>query len=262
MSQIIPGLESVTDITAKTIEAIRCHKQMCTAIENIIDTCPDSTKVRLVNLYKSLNVDNAIEICGDNIDKISKFVKARDYITECMSKLEVDSKIFDELCNIREAVDLDNANEILILTIRQKRVYDMLVAIIKKEINDQKLPYSDILELMKYELRLTLANCIDLSREIEDFVDDARENIKHLKLYESCRYAIESTKKDSWLFVYYDYDTLYKYLRNLQTSKNIKWQTLILEKISDTRTAINILNFLYVIISIFLIIASYCFMSR
>lgn len=238
MTHLIPGLESLTDIVPETIEAIRCYRELCTKIENVLIICPENMQPRLTELYKSLNVDNVIEIYNNNINKIAQFVEARDYLAEEISKIPTDSKIIHELYDIRESIDLDNANNICVTTAKQIKKYNKLVTIIKGEIADQILPFSDILILAKYELDISLANSINLSKEIKNFVSEAHKNRNYLILRQSCIDAIECARKDN-LLTNSDILNLNRYVDMLEKYKTKAWYDLIFDTIRNIHTEKN-----------------------
>lgn len=233
MSLLLPRLESVTDITPETIEAMRCYRELCTKIENVLSICPENTQLRLTELYKSLNIDNAIERHNNNINKITQFVKARDYIAEQMTIIPTDSNIMQELSDIRESIDLDNANDIYVLTVEQIKKYKQSIAIIKAEIAGQKLPFSDIETLIKYKLDISLANSINLFIEIKDFIHAANENNRYSKLLKLSGDAIKNANDEGILgdsrFI------LNFYFLMFQTKKDTIYHDAILEKINEIR---------------------------
>lgn len=239
MSQLIQGLESVTDITPETIEAIRCYRKLRNKIENVLSTSPENTKIRLTELYKSLNITNAIQNYNDNINKITQFVRARDYLAQEMSKISVDSNIMQELLDIRESINLDNAENIFDLTPKQLKKYENTMLMIKKELANPELLHCYLVTLLKYEINISLANSIVLSKEIKTFIHDALTNTKYVKLRKSCTDAIECAKKDNILsttdnnYINYHLATLDE-LKNNNARMGI-WSDTILDKINKIR---------------------------
>ena len=239
MSQLIPGLESVTDITPETIEAIRCYRKLRNKIENVLAMSPENTRIRLTELYKSLNITNAINNYNDNINKITQFVRARDYLAQEMSKISVDSNIMQELSDIRESINLDNAENIFDLTTKQLKKYENTMLMIKKELANPELLHCYLVTLIKYDINLSLANSILLSKEIKTFIHNALTNSKYVKLRKSCTDAIECAKKDNILSTA-DNNYINYHLATLDERKNNNacmgiWSDAILGKINKIR---------------------------